>query len=121
MGGRGKVVRNAAIFGHHKIINSMRRTQSIGLDIEKEGERCQKGPNPEHSKCCPEGAFRHPRTALSKSRRVTCYMRVLSAPAHQMTQAFHVWKVVMIQFSIRTLRQRMCFSLLHQSPSRTLS
>ena len=55
MGGRGKVVRNAAIFGHHKIINSMRRTQSIGLDIEKEGERCQKGPNPEHSKCCPEG------------------------------------------------------------------
>ena len=60
MGGRGKVVRNAAIFGHHKIINSMRRTQSIGLDIEKEGERCQKGPNPEHSKCCPEGAFRHP-------------------------------------------------------------
>ena len=61
MGGRGKVVRNAAIFGHHKIINSMRRTQSIGLDIEKEGERCQKGPNPEHSKCCPEGAFRHPR------------------------------------------------------------
>jgi hypothetical protein len=65
MGGRGKVVRNAAIFGHHKIINSMRRTQSIGLDIEKEGERCQKGPNPEHSKCCPEGAFRHPSTAVA--------------------------------------------------------
>ena len=50
MGGRGKVVRNAAIFGHHKIINSMRRTQLIGLDIERkrEAERCQKGPNPEH-------------------------------------------------------------------------
>ena len=69
MGGRGKVVRNAAIFGHHKIINSMRRTQSIGLDIEKEGERCQKGPNPEHSKCCPEGAFRHPRVDYANTQR----------------------------------------------------
>ena len=48
MGDRGKVARNAAIFGHHKIINSMRRTQSIGLDIEREGKGYQEGPNPEH-------------------------------------------------------------------------
>ncbi len=48
MGDRGKGARNVAIFGHHKIINSMRRTPSIGLDIEREGKRYQKGPNPEY-------------------------------------------------------------------------
>ena len=85
MGGRGKVVRNAAIFGHHKIINSMRRTQSIGLDIEKEGERCQKGPNPEHSKCCPEGAFRHPTPApaITVPRRMLLSIFLVSWPSYQ--------------------------------------
>jgi hypothetical protein len=48
MGALGKVARNAVISGHHKITNFMRNTQSIGLDIEREGEGCQEGPNPEH-------------------------------------------------------------------------
>jgi hypothetical protein len=34
MVGRGKVVSNAAISGHHEMTNAMRRTQSIGQDIE---------------------------------------------------------------------------------------
>ena len=36
MVGRGKVVRNAVISGRHKITKSMRRTPSIGQDIEEE-------------------------------------------------------------------------------------
>ena len=34
MVGRGKVVRNAVRSGRHEITNAMRRTQSIGHDIE---------------------------------------------------------------------------------------
>ena len=34
MGGRGKVVSNAGISGHHEITNSTPRTPSIGPDIE---------------------------------------------------------------------------------------
>jgi hypothetical protein len=36
MGGRGNVVRNAVSTGHRKMTNSMRKTPSIGQDIEWE-------------------------------------------------------------------------------------
>src|SRR6267142_2865175 len=57
--GRGTVVRSDAISGRHEIINSMRRTPSIGPDIER-GKPVSSGPNHGHENCPPEGSFRHP-------------------------------------------------------------
>src|SRR2546426_11724511 len=59
--GRGKVVRSAALSGRQEIINSMRRTPSIGPDIER-GKPVSAGPNHGHEKGPPEGIFGHPTT-----------------------------------------------------------
>jgi hypothetical protein len=58
--GRGKVVRSAAISGRQEITNSMRRTPSIGPDIER-GKPVSSGPNHGHENRPPEGSFRHPK------------------------------------------------------------
>jgi hypothetical protein len=46
MVGRGKVVRNAGISGRHESTKPLRRTPSIGQDIDRKGGR--RGPNPGH-------------------------------------------------------------------------
>ena len=46
MVGLGKVVSNAVISGRHEITKPLRRTPSIGQDIDRKGGR--RGPNPGH-------------------------------------------------------------------------
>src|SRR5712692_5113470 len=67
--GRGKVVRSAAISGRQEITNSMRRTPSIGPDIER-GKPVSSGPNHGHENRPPEGSFRHPKHYPPKSAEI---------------------------------------------------
>src|SRR5437588_6434827 len=71
--GRGKVVRSAAISGRQEITNSMRRTPSIGPDIER-GKPVSSGPNHGHENCPPEGSFRHPKLCNATATREKVYM-----------------------------------------------
>src|SRR2546430_2017156 len=72
--GRGKVVRSAAISGRQEITNSMRRTPSIGPDIER-GKPVSSGPNHGHENCPPEGSFRHPTSSHSQRVNVLGFLK----------------------------------------------